>query len=34
MGSVETVDDMVVKALNFDCFLSTNEKDELGIGLK
>ena len=34
MGSVETVDDMVVKALNFDRFLSTNEKDELGIGLK
>ena len=34
MGSVETVDDMVVKALNFDCFLWTNEKDELGIGMK
>ena len=34
MGSVETVDDMVLKTLKFDCFLLTNEKVELGVGLK
>ena len=34
VGFVETVDDMVLKTLNFDCFLWTNEKAELGVGLE
>ena len=29
--SVETVDYMVLKTLNFDCFLWNNENDKLGI---